>query len=145
MCRQKLFALRTGAEGTFFDNKDRGYNSYLISRKGRYILFAGDTGYTPIFAEKCKNIKVDLAFFPITAYKPDWFRPNHASPEEALQMLSEIGAKFMIPMHWGTFILSHEPLTGPLERLQKEAQRLGIHDRIIILNHGETFTYPDEF
>ncbi|MGB9699663.1 MAG: MBL fold metallo-hydrolase [Thermodesulfobacteriota bacterium] len=130
---------------SFFDNKDRGYNSYLISKQGRHILFAGDTGYTPIFAQKGKNIKIDLAFFPITAYKPDWFRRNHASPEEALQMFIESGAKFMIPMHWGTFILSHEPLPEPVERLQKEARRLGIDDRVIILEHGETFTFPDNF
>lgn len=128
---------------SFFDNKNRGYNSYLISKQGRHILFAGDTGYTSVFAEKCKNIKVDLAFFPITAYKPDWFRRNHASPEEALQMFTECGAKFMIPMHWGTFILSHEPLTEPVERLKKEAQRLGIDNRVIILEQGETFTFPD--
>lgn len=127
----------------FFDNKDRGYNSYLISKQGRYMLFAGDTGYTCAFAKKCKNIKVDLAFFPITAYKPDWFRRNHASPEEALQMFLESGAKFMVPMHWGTFILSHEPLNEPIERLRKEAQHLGINDRVIILNHGETFTLAD--
>lgn len=128
---------------SFFDDKDRGYNSYLISKQGRYMLFAGDTGYTSAFAKKCKNINVDLAFFPITAYRPDWFRRNHASPEEALQMFLESGAKFMIPMHWGTFILSHEPLNEPIERLQKEARRLGIHDRVIILNHGETFTFAD--
>jgi len=128
---------------SFLDNKERGYNSYLISKQGRHILFAGDTGYTPIFARKGKNIKIDLAFFPITAYKPDWFRRNHASPEEALQMFIECGAKFMIPMHWGTFILSHEPLSEPVERLKKEARRLGIDNRVIILEHGETFTFPD--
>lgn len=126
---------------SFFDDKNRGYNSYLISKHGRHILFAGDTGYTSVFAEKGKNIKIDLAFFPITAYKPDWFRRNHASPEEALKMFIECGARFIIPMHWGTFILSHEPLNEPIERLQKEARRLGVNDRVIILNHGETFTF----
>lgn len=125
---------------SFFDDKNRGYNSYLISKQGSHILFAGDTGYTSVFAEKCKNIKVDLAFFPITAYKPDWFRQNHASPEEALQMFTECGAKFMIPMHWGTFILSHESLNEPIEKLKKESQRLGVASRVTILEPGETFT-----
>jgi L-ascorbate metabolism protein UlaG (beta-lactamase superfamily) len=69
-----------------FDDEDRGYNSYLISKDGKGILFAGDTGYSKIFAEKGKEQKLSLAFFPISAYKPDWFQTNHATPEQALQM-----------------------------------------------------------
>ncbi|MBU1209293.1 MAG: MBL fold metallo-hydrolase [Proteobacteria bacterium] len=123
-----------------FDNDHRGYNSYLLSQNGNRILFAGDTGYSRIFEVKGKEGTIDLAFLPISAYKPDWFRRNHASPEEALKMFVESGAKFMVPIHWGTFILSHEPLTEPPERLKIEAKRLRIEDRVIILRHGESFT-----
>ena len=85
-----------------------------------------------------------IAFFPITAYKPAWFQRNHATPEDALKMFLESGAKFMVPIHWGTFILSHEPLEEPLERLRAEAKRLGIEDRVVVLKHGESFTIPEE-
>jgi L-ascorbate metabolism protein UlaG (beta-lactamase superfamily) len=57
-------------------------------------------------------------------------------------MFLESGAQYMIPIHWGTFILSHEPLEEPLEKLKAEAGRLGIEDRVIILKHGESFTVP---
>lgn len=126
-----------------FDDRERNYNSYLLSKDGKNILFAGDTGYSKIFAEKGKERTIDLAFFPISAYKPPWFRRNHATPEEALQMFLESGARFMIPIHWGTFILSHEPIDEPLARLKIEAKRLGIEDRVIILKHGESFTVPE--
>ena len=126
-----------------FDEEDRGYNSYLISKDGRGILFAGDTGYSKIFAEKGKEQNLSLAFFPISAYKPDWFQVNHATPEQALQMFLESGARFMVPIHWGTFILSHEPLEEPIERLKTEARRLKIEDRVIILKQGESFTIPE--
>ena len=126
-----------------WDNSDRGYNSYLLSKNGRTILFAGDTGYTKIFGEKGLSQKLFLAFFPISAYKPDWFQANHCTPEQALQMVQESGAEYMIPIHWGTFILSHEPLDEPLERLKAEAKRLGMEDRVIILHHGESFTAPE--
>jgi len=126
-----------------FDNDHRGYNSYLLSQNGKRILFAGDTGYSRIFEVKGKEGTIDLAFLPISAYKPDWFRRNHASPEEALKMFVESGAKFMVPIHWGTFILSHEPLTEPPEKLKIEAKRLGIEDRVITLKHGESFTLPE--
>jgi len=126
-----------------WDDQDRGYNSYLISKNGKAILFAGDTGYSTIFRQKGKKKKIDLALFPISAYKPDWFRQNHATPEEALQMFLESGARFMIPIHWGTFILSHEPLEEPLKRLKAEAKRLGMEERVVILHPGESFTLPE--
>ena len=126
-----------------FDDEDRGYNSYLLSKNGKAILFSGDTGYSKIFGEKGKEQALSLVFFPISAYKPDWFQRNHATPEQALQMFLESGARFMIPIHWGTFILSHEPFQEPLERLKMEAKRLGIEDRVIILNHGKSFTIPE--
>jgi len=124
-------------------DEDRGYNSYILSKNGKSILLAGDTGYTKVFAEKGKGRMVALAFFPIGAYSPDWFRLNHATPEEALKMFMESGARFMVPIHWGTFILSHEPIEEPLLRMKQEAQRLGIEDRLIILRHGESFTLPE--
>ncbi len=125
-----------------FDDKARGYNSYLISKGGKTILFAGDTAYSRVFGEVGKQRKISLAFFPISAYKPDWFQRNHASPEQALQMFLESGADYMIPIHWGTFILSHEPLGEPVERLNREARRLAIQDRVIVLRQGESFTLP---
>jgi L-ascorbate metabolism protein UlaG (beta-lactamase superfamily) len=126
-----------------WDDEDRGYNSYIVSKNGEGILFAGDTGYSKIFEEKGKGQQLSLAFFPISAYKPDWFQANHATPEQALQMFLESGARFMIPIHWGTFILSHEPIQEPLERLKIEAKRLGVEDRVVILRQGESFTIPE--
>lgn len=120
-----------------WDDNHRGYNSYLLTKNGKSILFAGDTGYSKIFAQEGKDREIVAAFFPIGAYKPDWFERNHATPEQALKMFLESGAKYMIPIHWGTFILSHEPIEEPMQRLKAEAKRLGIEDRVVILKHGE--------
>ena len=127
-----------------FEDEDRGYNSYILTKNGKSILFAGDTGYSKVFGEKGKGRDILIAFFPISAYRPDWFHHNHASPEEALKMFLESGAKFMVPIHWGTFILSHEPIEEPLKRLKEEASRLGLEDRVIILQHGQSFTLDRE-
>jgi L-ascorbate metabolism protein UlaG (beta-lactamase superfamily) len=44
----------------------------------------------------------------------------------------------MIPMHYGTFRLSHEPVEEPLQLLEKEAQAAGIEDRVLVLEEGVT-------
>ena len=131
------------AKRSWFDDKVRGYNAYLLTKKGKTILFAGDTGYSQTFAEKSQGRELLISFLPITAYKPDWFRPNHLTPEGALQIFQETQSRFMIPIHWGTFILSHEPIDEPIERLKAEAIRLGIQDKVVILKHGESITVPE--
>ena len=51
---------------------------------------------------------------PIGAYEPRWMmRYSHMNPAEGLQAFKDMGARWMIPMHWGTFDLTDEPLDHP--------------------------------
>lgn len=131
------------AKRSWFDDEVRGYNAYLLTKKGKTILFAGDTGYSQRFSEISKGRDFLVSFLPITAYRPDWFRRNHLTPEEALRIFQETQSQFMIPIHWGTFILSHEPIEEPIERLKTESMRLGLRDKVIILKHGESVVLPE--
>ena len=42
----------------------------------------------------------------------------------------------MVPMHFGSFRLSYEPLHEPLERLIACADTHGIKDRIVVMTEG---------
>jgi hypothetical protein len=44
----------------------------------------------------------------------------------------------MVPMHYGTFRLSHEPMDEPLQLLDQEARAAGIEDRVLVLTEGVT-------
>jgi L-ascorbate metabolism protein UlaG (beta-lactamase superfamily) len=52
--------------------------------------------------------------------------------------LEDLGAQTMVPMHYGTFWLSQEPLQEPLPRLLTSAGKLGLADRIAVVREGET-------
>ena len=41
------------------------------------------------------------------------------NPEEAVQAFHDLGGKHFIPMHYGTFNLSDEPMGEPIKRLRK--------------------------
>ena len=69
-------------------------------------------------------------------------RPVHMNPEEALEAFRALGADFMIPIHWGTFKLSLEPMEEPVQRLKKAAAEQGLDDRVVILQPGETWSRP---
>ena len=85
------------------------------------IYFAGDTGYGHFFGEIGQRYPgIDAALLPVGAYEPNWFmKPMHTNPEEAVRACEEVGARRMVPMHWGTFVLSGEPVLEPLERTAK--------------------------
>ncbi len=44
----------------------------------------------------------------------------------------------MIPMHYGTFRLSLEPMEEPPVRLQAAARAAGVSDRVLLLEEGRT-------
>jgi L-ascorbate metabolism protein UlaG (beta-lactamase superfamily) len=48
-----------------------------------------------------------------------------------------LNAKKMIPVHWGTFKLSLEPITEPPERLMRSAKSEGLEEKIVLIRHGE--------
>ena len=50
-------------------------------------------------------------------------RPNHISPYESLTAAEEMDAGLTIPMHYGTFDLSDEPLHDPPKVFAEEAKK----------------------
>jgi L-ascorbate metabolism protein UlaG (beta-lactamase superfamily) len=62
----------------------------------------------------------------------------HTCPEEALQAFLDLGARRMIPMHYGTFRLSQEPMDEPVERLMAAARLSGAASSVNVLPEGET-------
>ena len=119
-------------------DRNRGYNSYLLSKEGITVLFAGDTADTDRLTQALKGRRVDVAMLPIGAYNP-WIQ-NHTTPEQAWRMSRDLGARYLIPMHWRTFQLSDEPIFEPIERLKRAAGRAA--GRIALDSIGQTWTLP---
>ena len=77
----------------------------------------------------------------VGAYDPPSGRDVHMNPEEALQAFQDLGAKQMVPMHYGSFRLSFEPPEEPLERLLTAAKKRGIEDRISVMIEGQPLVF----
>ncbi|HKD83723.1 MAG TPA: MBL fold metallo-hydrolase [Terriglobales bacterium] len=116
----------------------RGYGGYVL-RGGQHSLYhAGDTAYFEGFREIGARLHPEVALLPIGAYHPASFRNVHTSPEDAVQAFLDLGARWMIPMHYGTFRLSHEPVDEPLQRLRLDARRHHIEKKVCVLEEGVT-------
>jgi L-ascorbate metabolism protein UlaG (beta-lactamase superfamily) len=119
-------------------DQHRQYNSYVISRGGKRIIYGADTAMTEAFARLRDGIPFDLAIMSIGAYDP-WIRA-HATPEQAIAMADAAGARFIMPVHHQTFRLSVEPFREPIERFTRALARTP--ERIALCEVGETFVLP---
>ena len=62
----------------------------------------------------------------------------HTNPEEALQVARDLKTKKVIGMHWGTVVLSLEPIMEPPVRFKNSAERYGFKESdAIVFNIGE--------
>lgn len=110
------------------------------------LFFAGDTGYAPVFREIHDVLgPVDVALLPIGAYQPRWFMaPVHINPDEAVRIHQDLAAGHSLAMHWGTFVLTDEPLDEPPKALDAARRRHGVAARSFQApGHGDTLSLHD--
>jgi len=118
---------------------------WMIEVAGRRLFFAGDTGWFGGFAAYGHSYEsIDVAMLPIGAYEPRWFmRFQHINPEEAVAALEALRARHLVAMHWGTFVLTDEPLDEPPRALRRAAAERAIEaERLVVLAVGERWRLP---
>ncbi|MGH7822311.1 MAG: MBL fold metallo-hydrolase, partial [Candidatus Binatia bacterium] len=126
---------------TLLDRDRRLWGGFVVEGPTKRFYHAGDTGYFDGFSEIGRRLgPIDLAALPIGAYEPAaMMRFVHATPEEAVRAGMDAGARRVVAMHFGTFVLTDEPLDEPPRRFLAEAERLGLGgDRAWVLKVGET-------
>ena len=118
------------------------WGNFLIEYKNKKIFFACDTGYGNIYKDLGKKYgPIDLLMINIGAYD---FRPMfeksiyHTTPEEALNIAQDLKSKKVLGTHWGTFVLSLEPIMEPPVRFKDNAENYGFKkEDAITFNIGE--------
>ncbi len=104
-----------------WDGYARLWCAWRISDDDHSILFGGDSGYFPGYADIGRRAgPFDAVLLPIGAYAPRWFmRLAHMDPEEAVRAYRDLGGSgAFVAMHWATFRLSDEAPLEPPERLR---------------------------
>ncbi len=121
-----------------FSDTHRGFGGYVLSGAGHRVYHSGDTAYFQGFTEIGRRLHPQVALLPIGAYSPDNFRGVHTSPEDAFKAFVDLRAETMVPMHYGTFRLSMEPMDEPVPRLLAAAGAAGRQAAMLPLREGET-------
>ena len=124
---------------TLWDTNKSLWGSFLIQYKGKKIFFACDTGIGDIYKDLGKKYgPIDLTFINSGAYNFFPIMPvkdksvYHTNPEEALAVARDLKSKKVLGMHWGTVVLSLEPIMEPPIRLKKNANKYGFDKEDVI-------------
>ena len=121
------------------------WGNFLIEYNGKKLLFGCDTGIGNIYKDiGNKYGPIDLTFINIGAYNFYPIMPYkdksiyHTNPEEALEVAKNLKSKKVIGMHWGTFVLSLEPIMEPPVRFKANAEKYGFKkEDAIVYRIGE--------
>jgi N-acyl-phosphatidylethanolamine-hydrolysing phospholipase D len=136
-------ARHTGGRYFFDGYWNRAFTGFVVEAAGHAAYFAGDTGYDPdLFKEIGKRFpRIDIAFVPIAPARGG--NTSHASPAEAVQILQDLGARFLVPIHYEAFYSSVVPYDEPRTKLAEAAAKAGVSDRVWALHTGERILIPD--
>lgn len=123
------------------DRNKTQWCGWVIDFEGFRLYFAGDTGYGSCFRTLGDIFgHMDLSLLPIGAYAPRWFMaPVHVNPEEAARIHQDVKSRLSVGMHWGTFVLTAEPMDEPPRKLAEALERFALcPEEFITLRHGQT-------
>lgn len=121
---------------------------YVVSAGGATLHHAGDVDFSDhaVFDDIGKRHAIDAALLPIGGMMPVWYyrwrrraldRGVHIDPDCALDIFERLGAKALVPVHWGTLNLRlGQPASMARRRLERVAAARGV-ERVRVLAHGE--------
>jgi L-ascorbate metabolism protein UlaG (beta-lactamase superfamily) len=97
------------------------WGGYVIDAGDQRVYFAGDSGYPAAFREIGRRFPgIGYALLPIAPVEPrEALRAAHLAPHEALRAFHELGARVLVPIHWGTFQQGDEPMDLPALLLRR--------------------------
>lgn len=129
---------RYGLDGAWMTES---FTGYIIEYNGVKVYFPGDTAYAKeLFAETARRFpSIDLALLPIGPIHPrEIMKKHHLDPREALAAFADLGARWMVPIHYNTFINSFDRPGESLNTLRTEMAARGLDDRtVVVLVQGE--------
>lgn len=122
---------------------------YVVASGGAALHHAGDVDFSDhaVFDDIGKRHAIDVALLPIGGMLPVWYyrwrrgvldRGIHIDPDCALDIFERLGARALVPIHWGTVHLPLGLPGTPRRRLAAIARQRGVSDRVRVLAHGES-------
>ncbi len=132
-----------------FDYNKALWGGWWFQGERESFYHTGDSGYFGGFKAIHDHMGRPTAMtLPMGAYAPRWLmKAQHMNPEEAIRAWTDVEATYGIPMHYGTFDLSDEPLDYGVREardlISKHPERHTLTTNFIKLGHGGSAGFED--
>jgi L-ascorbate metabolism protein UlaG (beta-lactamase superfamily) len=131
-------------------HRPNGANGQLVRGPSGIVWIAGDTGLFPEMAEipAMAGGPVTVALVPVWGWGPR-LSAGHLSPETAARAVAMTGARFAVPVHWGTL---HPPFVTHFARSWLELPGRRFADAVaehapgctaVVLAPGQSWAAPE--
>jgi L-ascorbate metabolism protein UlaG (beta-lactamase superfamily) len=115
------------------------WSSFVLESKQRKLFLGGDSGYGSHFADiGKKHGAFDLAILECGQYNEKW-PMIHMTPEQTVQAGLDLGAKIVLPVHWGKFALAYHNWDESINRFTTQAKKLNVN--YITPQIGELYSF----
>ncbi|KAI1173386.1 Metallo-hydrolase/oxidoreductase [Nemania sp. FL0916] len=132
-----------------WDKDQTLWASWAVQSGPKSVWFGGDTGYRAVPEDNAKSETdsqdlpscpvfeqigrlrgpFDVGLIPIGAYKPRYlFSSWHADPYDAVNIYRDTQCTRAIGIHWGTWVLTSEPVDEPPKLLREALKKAGIKE-----------------
>lgn len=101
---------------------------FYLADDSHKLYYSGDGGYCDNFKEiKEKLGEPDLALMECGQYGKGW--PwIHMFPEQTVQAVNDLGARWFIPVHWGAYCICYNSWDDSVIRSLEESEKAGVNE-----------------
>jgi N-acyl-phosphatidylethanolamine-hydrolysing phospholipase D len=117
------------------------WGGFVVEHGGYKMYYSGDTGYSKDFKDIFARFRgFDFAQLPVGCHQPRWFmQSQHVDEADAIRIHKDVGSRFSIGVHWGTFRLCDEAVETTLHSFPQTRAQAGLSEReFVLLALGET-------
>ncbi|HEY3496304.1 MAG TPA: MBL fold metallo-hydrolase, partial [Polyangiaceae bacterium] len=127
---------RYGVDGAWMTTS---YTGYVVEYRGKSVYFGGDTGYGRGFRETAERFPhLDLALLPIAPIEPrDFMCRVHLDPHDAVLAFLDLKARYLVPMHFDTFLNSDDDFGAAPRELERVVKAQRLEDKLVLLAPGQ--------
>ncbi|MDR0220185.1 MAG: MBL fold metallo-hydrolase [Lachnospiraceae bacterium] len=118
------------------------WGGFVLNDGQHTVYFTGDSGYDEkIFSEVFERYGAIDLFLPDTGQYNTAWPQSHMNPAQAFAAAKTLEAKWVMPIHWGAFVLSNHNWNDPPQLITKQAENSPIN--IATPRIGETVLYGE--